>query len=416
MKWGRVVSTKLQQGFTALETVVVLIVTMTAMALSGQYISSYADNVSYQTTAAQATMVSNAANQYLKDNFAAVTSVATSSTPAVITVAMLESTNYLPSSFNSTNPYGQTYEILALQPVANTLNTMIVTTGGSTISEVGIRKIAQLIGATGGYISATNTAQAQGSYGGWQMALATYGVSPGAGHLAIALFFQNGALVSDYLYRNSVSGQPQLNTMNTPLVLGTSTIETSGAACSTNGAIARDSNGAVLACASGNWAYPGSKYWKDPVSTFTALPTTGNNVGDVRETLDTARTFTWTGAAWSALSVDQNGNLTVPGKVTANNVVTASGNGVQVGSAYLYGDATNSAIRQNGSFSVQNAAGTAAADINVNHANIAAVATAGTACSPNGSIAQDGTGLLLSCQSGSWARTSAVLYGGQFLL
>ncbi|WP_157721074.1 hypothetical protein [Burkholderia ubonensis] len=55
--------------------------------------------------------------------------------------------------------------------------------------------------------------------------------------------------------------------------------------------------------------------------------------------------------------------------VNAQQLVTPAGNGVQIGGSLLYGDGSNSAIRQNGALYVQNAAGNAAADINVGNAN-----------------------------------------------
>jgi hypothetical protein len=58
-------------------------------------------------------------------------------------------------------------------------------------------------------------------------------------------------------------------------------------------------------------------------------------------------------------------NLSMGGNTITNalQVQTASGNGIQVGSSYYYGDGSNSAIRQNGALYIQNQAGTAAADI-----------------------------------------------------
>ncbi|MCA6950826.1 shufflon system plasmid conjugative transfer pilus tip adhesin PilV, partial [Pseudomonas aeruginosa] len=111
-------------------------------------------------------------------------------------------TRYLPAGFRDTNIYGQQYQVLARKPAANQLETLIVTTGGQAASELSIRRIAQLMGAQGGYISKTNTGIAQGA--AWQVALSNFGSAPGAGHLATALFFQDGAIANEYLYRNAV--------------------------------------------------------------------------------------------------------------------------------------------------------------------------------------------------------------------
>jgi len=42
----------------------------------------------------------------------------------------------------------------------------------------------------------------------------------------------------------------------------------------------------------------GSKSWKNPVSTFSALPASGNSVGDARVVEDVNEIYTWDGAAW----------------------------------------------------------------------------------------------------------------------
>lgn len=104
------------------------------------------------------------------------------------------------------------------------------------------------------------------------------------------------------------------NTMKATLNMGGNQIKnlaaaTAGSACSGPG-IAQE-NGALLGCVNNKWTKQGSDYWRDPVSTFAALPTT-DPVGAVRETLDTGRIFTWNGGSWIAIAVDQNGNMTVP--------------------------------------------------------------------------------------------------------
>lgn len=61
------------------------------------------------------------------------------------------------------------------------------------------------------------------------MALSNFGSAPGAGHLATALFFQDGAIANEYLYRNAVPGHPELNRMNTTLDMGGNNIAAAGA-------------------------------------------------------------------------------------------------------------------------------------------------------------------------------------------
>lgn len=369
----------LQRGFTAIEMIVVMIVSIAALALGGQWMGNYSDNMLNQSAAEHAKSVSDAATRYIKDNYSAVTAVADATTPASITVAMLKSTNYLPSSFSNNSPYGQSYSILALEPVANQLQTLIVTTGGDTIGELNLRRVAQLIGAKGGYISSSATTSATGSYGGWTMPLASYGVSPGAGHIAVALFFQDGSLVSDYVYRNAVAGHPELNTMNTPLIMAA--VNTLNGACTTLGAISRDATGKVLSCDGTNWKSQGSAYWEDPVATFAALPACNAASAWQTRVVQTptvgsgARAYTCNGAGtWQALAVDNSGNLTIP-----NNLTVSQNASLNTLSGRLQLDGTT-------------------------------VVTEGAACpggaADNGRVARDSNGLLLSCQSGVWSSVS----------
>jgi len=366
---------RLLRGFVSIEVLMTLIVVIGGMTLGLQWLQSDSEQKINQAAAEHAKQIGDATGRFVKDNYSTIVAAAT----PLVTYTPASISAYLPSNFNTTSPYGQTYSIRVYQPSANKLETMIVTTGGETIAETNLRKIAQSIGATGGYVSSTNTAQAQGAYGGWQMNFANYGATPGAGKLAIALFFQDGALVSDYLYRNAVPGHPELNQMNTPLNMRAQATEnTSDALCvvgdaTTYGRIAVDGVGAVLSCQSGVWKRQGAGYWKDPVATYAALPGSGNNVGDVRLVTTLSRAFTWNGASWVGIAVDQNGNLTVSGTATIN--------------------------AMNGNLQVN------------------AMATEGTACSGERRIAASNTtsGLILSCQSGVWKRAGETnRWGGSY--
>lgn len=252
-----------QSGFGALEVLVCLIVGTLAMAAAVPIFQRYAENQMRRVAAQQMDQVSDAAGKYIKDNFASVASAATPTTTAVITTAMLRNTGYLPSGFSDLNAYGQSYLVLALEPSANTLQTLIVTQGGEAISEMSVIEAARLMGARGGFVSKKSTGIATGSLGGWQVTLATYGVAPGAGHLASALFFDNGALVADFLYRNAVAGHPEVNRMNTAInmnnndlnntnVATANTVNTVNANVSGNANVAgnTDTNGETY---TGNW-------------------------------------------------------------------------------------------------------------------------------------------------------------------
>ncbi len=208
---------KHQKGFTVIEVVVVLIVSTLASVVAATYYGRYIDRQANLAAADQMVIVSGAATQYIKDNYSAVAAAAGPASPAVITVGMLRNTGYLPTGFADKNAYGQDYRVLALRPTPNKLQTLVVTFNGDAIKELHMIDIAKRIGAQGGYVSTLDPGVASGSFGGWSTALSQYGGSPGGGHLASALFFQDGALVNDYLYRNAVPGHPELNEMNTAI-------------------------------------------------------------------------------------------------------------------------------------------------------------------------------------------------------
>lgn len=287
-------------GFTLIESMFVLIIASIASISGLTYYNTYLDNLNNQVAADQAKIISDASGRYIRDNYAAVIAIAGPTTPAAITIPMLIATGYLNTGFSSTNPYGQAYQVLAREPIVNQLETMVVTTGGMAIPELSLRRIAQLIGAKGGYISVTNPAVVQGALGGWQTTLANYGIAPGAGHYASSLFFQNGQIVNDYLYRNAVPGHPELNVMNTGMDMNGNLIDnantvnadnfngdningkimtadkingmdaiiagrltaseflisgasTEGAACSPDGRVSSSTSGAMLSCMYGSW-------------------------------------------------------------------------------------------------------------------------------------------------------------------
>lgn len=245
------------RGFTAVELMVVLIVAVSAMALGGSAFNDYVDGLEYQSAADHAKIVQEATRSYIKDNFAAVQGAATSAIPATITTTMLKNTKYLSASVDARNVFGQSYSIKVLQPVPDRLDVLIATTGGSDIKELGLRRVAQMIGAEGGYVSETAPTTATGSYGGWSIPLTAapgnaFGLNPGGGHIALSMFMMNAALGGDYVYRNAVPGHPELNTMTAPLTVPKVTptaIVVEDTPCSDpKGTIATDALGNLFVC------------------------------------------------------------------------------------------------------------------------------------------------------------------------
>lgn len=148
----------------------------------------------------------------------------------------------------------------------------------------------------------------------------------------------------------------------------------------------------IYTCVDDTWKALEGEHWKPPVSTYANLAshTSTDPVGAARVTMDTGRVFVRGGAGWVAAAIDQNGNLSVPGNLTI------SGNTALNGNATLNGNTT-----LNGRVVIGD--GSAAAPDGSNTLVVNRTATEGHPCSPNGAVARDNTGLILSCQSGMWS-------------
>ena len=301
--------------------------------------------------AGQANTVQKAVNRYIADQQATIAAGSGPSTGYVLTVPMLITAGYLPTGFSSNNAYTAAYRTLIFQPVANKFHTMTFLTGGSQLTLSEARKLANHIGAAGGYIE---NGVAKGALGSWQENLSAFGgYNPGDGHIVIAGFYSNGALVNDYLYRHSVAGHPELNTMGTTLNMGSNDIS----------------------------------------NAKTVSAQTLNASGDV----NTARLT-------ASQSVQSNGWITASGNITSNSSIAAAGNVTANGSMTANGNITaGNDVTANGTLR-------AAHDVVIaGVAKLQQINSAGTYCDTWGAISRDGAGAVLSCQSGIWKLQSVPL-------
>lgn len=367
-----------QRGFLSIEAMAVLMVAIAGMTIAWQWLAKDADRKTNQATAEHVQIVADATTRWMKDNYSTIAAVAT---PTVEYDAATALSGYLPAGFEPVSPFGQTYSIRIYKATPTSLQTMVVGTGGAAIGELDLRRIAQLVGAKGGYVSFADPTRAQGSYGGWAMPFTNFGTSPGGGRVAVALFLQDGSSVSDFVYRNLVPGRPELNSMTTPLIM--SAVQTVGSACATTGAIAQDGNGAVISCQAGAWKTQGATYWQDPVATFASLPScSAAAVWQTRVVANPSvgtgpRAYTCDGVLWQPLAVGDTGNIVVAGNAS-------------LGSATISGTASIAALAGN--------------------LQVASSATDNAACVGEGRIATSSafSGLILSCQNGTWKRSSGV--------
>lgn len=336
---------KREQGFTLLEVIVSLGIIATATIGLNMIASRYSDETKVAIAASQVRTFGEAAKAYIKDNYASVQAVATPTTPAMVDVPTLVASGHLTTGTLPANAYGQSLCALVLEPTANRLQALVVAEGGSTIDDLTLGSLVAIVGGSGGGVYSSDDTVIRGAVGGWSIPTATFdnlvnnvsqrcdgtagNVRVAIGTPGMALWFENGDTSSGFLARDAVPGRPELNEMNTPLIMNS--VQTLNAACTRIGAIGRNSTGAVLSCNGGVWKTQGSSFWEDPVADFASLPAcTASINGQTRIALTPsvgsgARVYTCQGLSWQALAVDNAGNLTVPQRITGGGSETSYG-------------------------------------------------------------------------------------------
>ena len=271
---------------------------------------AFTDQVA-QVESGQLSTITNAALQY---EYGYMASLSAPGSTHTVTVATLIQQGYLPPGTSAVDAMGDPISIEYQADSSGNVTGYVVAQGAYRYPDADAGQILLDLGDRGGYVPAvTLPGQAAGTiYGArdtWQSP-APAGIGPGSIDVKVEANAAQQADDSRFLWRvpaPSVAG----NTMSTPLILGA--VEAPGSACANTGAIAQDGTGALVSCQTGTWTAVGGGHWRAPVSTYAALPASGNQDGDVRLTLDTDRAFAWSGSGWTALAVNQNGNLHVPG-------------------------------------------------------------------------------------------------------
>jgi len=276
------------------------------------------DTSSAATAAWQVATLRDAAAQYIKSNWTTEIAALQGSSPAVLPVAALQPL-FLPNNFGGAtamNPWRQNYAILLQYvpagPPTNQPGIMgfVVSYGGTAIPPETIASAAALIGTYGGY-SPYNTdpsynvctvhpcVKGIGNFywqdmSGFAASPTTSGFVPASGHLAAGLFFSGGDQAAPYLYRVPEPGNPDLNTMQTDILMTDS------------GGTSHSLSNAKDITANGNITLTG------------ASAAEGNIVSNGNITL--------TGASAASGNINANGNITLTGSSAATGNITASGN------------------------------------------------------------------------------------------
>ncbi|PYE22857.1 shufflon protein [Paraburkholderia silvatlantica] len=318
----------------------------------------------------------SAVGSYVSQNMATFEASATASTPVTLSVATVQAANVgLPSNFSSTNPFNQTWTAQVLQPTAGTLQVLAYSSGGNAIKDQELGQIARAAGGSGGFIPTNNSgayaggpATAYGTFGGWKISTTGYSVGSG-GAPATLLTFTNGALSSNYLYRNAVPGQPQLNEMNTALGMNSNNITNVG----------------QLQANAGNGVQIGNSYYYGDGSNSAIRQ---NGALYVQNQAGTAA------APINSGTVNVSGDVNASGNVNADGSFTAGG---AVQGSYLHstGNAqVDGSLNANGNVSAGG------------YLIVQGAASPGGSCPGPQYIGQGANGPLL-CESGVWADSSA---------
>lgn len=367
-----------QRGVTMVELLIVLALTIAA---AWQAVAVFMDKAQTAKAEIQGGVLgelNNALGTYITNNYNALvngTAVSGVTNAYAPTVAELVTLGVLNAGFQGTNMYGGTYGISVFKtptgcvapacdvashvwlsgPIRNSEGTVDTTYAASA---------ALAVGANGAFSSTVSPGTMFGPGGTWN-------VTNPLGSQAGAVLARNGfgsQGFSQFLRRDGslpMTGNLDAGgqSINNGRLLQLSSAQTVGAACST-GQIGRDAGGQVLACVGGVWSEAGGGKWKSPATTYASLPTcNAASVWDTRvvqtPTVGSGpRAYTCNGTSWQPLAVNDSGNLTMTGTVTAGK------------------------------------------------AQVTDIVTVGATCSPNGLVAMDSVGLLLSCQSGIWKQAS----------
>lgn len=210
------------------------LISMMALKPYLQMNNSVSEKTVAATTAGQFKILLSGAKKYADIHSQALLDTIPVGAYAPIQLTTLAQENRIPNSFSATNPYGQQWAVYLSQPVSGSLQAIVMTWNGQTLSGVQSVDIASMTGAEGGYVPFNgmlgnlNAGTAVGAGGSWQFPLPG-NLNPGPGHLfGLVASANNTENTADYLYRNAVANHPELQTLNAPLNMNGNNINHSG--------------------------------------------------------------------------------------------------------------------------------------------------------------------------------------------
>lgn len=320
----------LQRGVMSLEALAVMAVLMFSLIGVGTWVKTNADRQQDQNAADNLNTVFKQGLRWFNANYSTVQAAANPSVTYPWATFMSGTV-----TISQTNVYGQSYSMRVYKEASGQIDMMLLTTGGADISESSLQRISKMIGGAGGYVSNLTPANATGSMGGWSVPMTNFGGTPGAGHLAMAAFFQNAAAVSNYLSRVVVPGNAAANQMETNIDMNGNNLNNANQV-NANQVITPSGNGVKV----GNTYYygdgsnsairqDGSLYIQNEAGTGAADIASVGNVNSSGQV--TAETVVSNGNIWAsngtvtAAALHSTGNAQVDGSANVNGNLSAGG-------------------------------------------------------------------------------------------
>lgn len=365
------------RGWAILSTGASLIILLVVSVWGFTLISDWMQKRTWLNTASQVSRFTQAVKSYTGRYYDTLLSTATTTIPVTVTPTMLKNTGFLEQGFSETTVDGQAYLAAVVRNATNTdqLQALVYTQNGAALPFLALRQISMdITSGMGGYIWTSGTAT--GAMGSWTLPLSQFGISTTQGHIAALLTTDELDAArgeNDRLYRFSVTGKPDLNTMHTSIDMGGNNLNNTG--------------------------------------TINAV--TGNFSGNVAATGNITANGTVTGQ-----NVTAGSNVTAGNTITANNDIRSNNgwfitrgskgwlNETYGGGFYMSDNDWVRVINNKNIYtSGQVRGGSVRADGRLSTGEVLqldGVNTAGAVCSPNGLVSRDATGAILSCQSGAW--------------
>ncbi|WP_367672619.1 shufflon system plasmid conjugative transfer pilus tip adhesin PilV, partial [Serratia symbiotica] len=267
------------RGWAILSTGAALIILLLVSVWGYSLVNDWLAKRTWMATAAQVSRYTQAVKSYTGRYYDTLLSSATVTAPVTVTPAMLKNTGFLEQGFSETTFSGQSYRAAIVRNATNAdqLQALIYTQDGAALPFLALRQISMDITAgMGGYIWTSGIAT--GAMSSWTVPLAGFGANTTQGHIAALLTSDElGAArgENDRLYRFSVTGKPDLNTMHTSIDMGGNNLNNTGTVNAVTGAFGnaitanndiRSNNGWFITRGEKGWineTYGGGFYMSD---------------------------------------------------------------------------------------------------------------------------------------------------------